>query len=77
MKSMPYILTGLAILAELIVLAVCVLLAIYTPKEETGLRCILYAFIFWHLFLDPLGPIQMFHPKKFKERFKNLKIRFS
>jgi len=78
MKSkMPYILTGLALLAEAIVIAVCVLLAIFTPKEETGLRCILYAFIFWHLFFDPTGPFQMFSPKKIKENFRLLKIRFS
>lgn len=78
MKSkMPYILTGLAILAELIVIAVCVLLAIFTPKEESGLRCILYVFIFWHLFYDPTGPFQMFTPKKIKERFLSLKNSFS
>ena len=78
MKSkMPYILTGLAILAELIVIAVCVFLVIFTPKEETGLQCILYAFILWHIFLDPTGPLQMFSPKKIKENFQALKIRFS
>lgn len=78
MKSkMPYILTGLAILAELIVIAVCVLLAIFIPKEETGLICILYAFIFWHIFYDPTGPIQMFTPKKLKERFRSLQKAFS
>jgi hypothetical protein len=78
MKSkMPYILTGLAILAELIVITVCVLLTIFTPKEETGLICILYAFIFWHLFFDSTGPFQMFSPKKLRERFQALKIRFS
>lgn len=78
MKSkMPYILTGLALLAEAIVITVCVLLAIFTPKEETGLRCILYAFIIWHIFLDPTGIIKMFTPGKIKERFNLLKIRFS
>jgi len=78
MKSkMPYILTGLAILAELIVIAVCVFLVIFTPKEEIGLRCILYAFIFWHLFFDPTGPFQMFSPRKLRERFKTLEDRFS
>lgn len=78
MKSkMPYILTGLALLAELIVITVCVLLVIFIPKEETGLKCILYAFIFWHLFLDPTGLFQMFTPKKVKENFRLLKIRFS
>ena len=78
MKSkMPYILTGLAILAELVVLTVCVLLAIFTPKEETGLRCILYAFIAWHLFADPTGPFDIFSPKNLKKRLSNLKILFS
>jgi hypothetical protein len=78
MKSkMPYILTGLAVLAELIVIAVCVFLVIFTPKEETGLKCILYAFIIWHLFFDPTGPYQMFSPKKIKERFLSLKNSFS
>jgi hypothetical protein len=78
MKSkMPYILTGLSILAEFFVIAVCVFLAIFTPKEETALRCILYAFIIWHLFLDPTGLFQMFTPKKLKERFQSLKNSFS
>ena len=76
-SKMPYILTGLAIFAELIVIAVCVMLAILIPKEETGLICILYAFILWHIFLDPTGPLQMFSPKKIKENLKVLKIRFS
>lgn len=78
MKSkMPYILTGLAILAELVVLTVCTLLVIFTPKEETTLRCILYGFIIWHFFFDPTGPFQMFSPKRIKKNFENLKIRFS
>ena len=78
MKSkMPYILTGLAILAELVVLTVCVLLAIFVPREETGLRCILYAFILWHLFVDPTGPFDIFSPKNLKKRFINLKTLFS
>jgi len=76
MKSMPYILLGLAILAELVVLTVCTLLVIFTPKEETTLRCLLYAFIIWHIFFDKTG-LKLFLPKRIRENLKNLKIRFS
>ena len=76
-SKMPYILTGLAILAELFVIAVCVFLAIYTPKNELGLRFILAAFIIWHIFYDPTGILKMFTPKKLKERFLNLQDSFN
>jgi hypothetical protein len=75
-SKMPYVLTGLAIFAELIVIAVCVMLAILIPKDETGLRLILTVFIIWHIVFDPTGILKMFTPKKIKENFNLLLQRF-
>jgi hypothetical protein len=76
-KFMPYFLTGMAILAELIVLAVCTLLYCYTPHNELGLRFLLFFFLFWHVFYDPTGPLTTLNPRIIKERFQNLKKVFS
>jgi len=71
-SKLPYILTGIAIFAELILITVCVLLAIYTPKDEYALRSLLAIFIVWHIFWDKTGILKMFTPKKMKERFDAL-----